>query len=158
MENNILIIILSISSVMGMLIGMSFNGKSHKIISICLGLSFLLTWIKNINSINTAFILFGIAGILTTIYGIKTSELSKLERGGIVMMGLSIVISFIFKVQHWPGSNAIKLMLVIPCIFYLSALLQKRRFLLKEMSFMLTWLLYSLNEFSKIFIWTLHIL
>lgn len=144
--------VLSLSAILGVIICLRYKGVFHKSITFGIAFSILAVWIDNSYVTTACFILHFPLGILTAIYGCKAKELMSAQRMGIITMGLFIATSTLFKFQHWPGATICRLMFVLPVILYSSSLLINKKLRLKEMSFMMTWLIHGLNQISRIWI------
>jgi len=138
-------IILLTVAILGTLIALKFKGVFHKILSIGLTISVLLTWTDNIYIITGSFIVFTLLTITTFTYGLTVKELDNFEKISITTMGIFLAVSSIFKMLHFPGAEIIKLSMIVPIIITLATFIRGRK-LTKEMSFMIFWLFYSISE------------
>jgi len=138
-------IILLTVAILGTLIALKFKGVFHKILSIGLTISVLLTWTDNIYIITGSFIVLTLLTITTFIYGLTVKELDNFEKISITTMGIFLAVSSIFKMLHFPGAEIIKLSMIVPIIITLATFIRGRK-LTKEMSFMIFWLFYSISE------------
>ncbi|MFM9984412.1 MAG: hypothetical protein ACKVOK_04220 [Flavobacteriales bacterium] len=152
MNNSTHHLLLTCSVIIGMLISLGYRGVFHKAISIGLGISILVVWLDNTILSTISFYSLFVWGILTVIYGLNEKELTPAEKVGIVSMGLMILLSTTFKFQHWPGSNFVHLLFILPIAANIFALLRQKNRLRKEISFMLTWMVYGILE--VLHIWT----
>lgn len=139
-------LILSVSAAIGILVSLRFKGIFHKVISFGLGISILLAWLSNSMLSSISFYSLLVWGILTVIYGFKEKDLPPADKSGIISMGWMILISWLFKFQHWPGFTLVNKMLLIPIAIYIFALLRQKNPLKKEISFMMIWITYGILE------------
>ena len=152
MNNSMHGLILTCSAIIGMLISLGYKGLFHKVISFGLGISILIVWPDHFILSSISFYSLLIWGILTVIYGFNQKELTPTVKAGIVSIGLMILLSTIFKIQHWPGSNIAHFLFILPITVYIFGLLRQKNRLRKDISFMLTWMVYGSFEVLQIWI------
>lgn len=139
-------LLLTCSAIIGVLISLRYKGIFHKVISIGLGISILVVWLNNTILTTKSFYSLFVWGILTVMYGYNAKKLTPAEKGGIVSMGWMILLSTTFKIQHWPGSNIVHFLFLLPIAVYIFGLLRQKNRLRKDISFMLTWMVYGVFE------------
>ena len=105
-------LIISLAVFTGILLFKKTNPKFLKIILLGYILSFISSFFDENLPINISFLSFG---ILTFIF-IANSIYSKKWLS--IIISLSMLISFIFKVQHWPYALEIQMMMIVPIIAY----------------------------------------
>lgn len=145
-------LILTCIAIIGVLIGPRYRGAFHKVISFGLGMSILVVWLDNTILTTISFYSLFVWGILTVIYGFNQKELTPAVKAGIVSMGLMILLSTTFKIQHWPGSNIAHFLFLQPIAVYIFGLPSQKKRLRKDISFMLTWMVYGIFEVLHIWI------
>lgn len=144
-------VIYSTIALIGTIISFKFNGLYHKLISIGITISILLTWTGSPFLLIISYISLLILAISTFIYGLSNVNLSNLEQICLITMGALLSISFIFSIIQTPGGEKVNITLAIPIILTIITY-RKHRHFTKEMSFLFFWCVFAIFEFFRLWI------
>lgn len=144
-------LIFTIIALFGTIIAFKFKGIFHKVISIGITLSILLTWTGSPFLVSISYISLLILAITTFIYGLSNVNLSNIEQTCLITMGALLSISFVYSIINAPGGEKVNIVLPIPIILTIITY-RKHRHFTKEMSFLFFWCVFAVFEFFKIWI------
>jgi hypothetical protein len=139
--NDIIIVkaLLSLVALIGIWLAGKQKGVFHKMITVFLAVAIFITWQRTPNIFLFSIFIQLLSAVLTCFYGIFVRSLNISERFFIITMGLMVTSGLLFRLQHWPYSVLISLLLIIPLTAFVVHLVISRKFASKEMSFMYIW-------------------
>jgi predicted membrane protein len=112
-------LILTIVSIIMLILTVQKKEKYSIILTCGLTLVILITWTNVPKLISAGMLIYMIAALLITFYGIRKKEISKLERSIISISGIWAFMANLFVLNHYPYANEVRLSLIIPLILYL---------------------------------------
>src|SRR5690606_3310038 len=126
----------------GILIGIALfrRTKPNFSVGILVGLiiSFLLSFFKNILLINISFYSFGILSLIFFVYsGIKRNWLN-------LIIGVFAFVLFFSKLMHFPYSNELKSLMIVPIATYALTFIKKEKYD-NELSILTIFVAYELS-------------
>lgn len=125
-------IILTIVSIIMLILTIQKKEKYSITLTCGLTLGILITWTKNPIMISSGMLIYMIAALLITFYGVRKKEISKLERSVISISGIWAFMTKLFVLNHYPYTNEIKVSMLIPLILYLiligNGMIKKKEF------------------------------
>jgi len=133
-------LILSIGFIVGILLFKNTKPNLLKGILIGLIISFGISFFDNKALVNISYLSFGVFSLIFGIYsGINKKWLH-------LIIGLFVFISFLFKMMHFPFSNEVKLLMLIPIIAYIISLIKLKSYK-NGLSISTIFVAYLLTEF-----------
>ena len=137
-------ILLLIGMVIGTLLFQKTKPIFMKIILIGFLLSLSVSFIENQTLHTFSFVTFGLLSLAFSIYSVINKKWLNL------LIGLFAFVSFLFKLFHFPLSNELKLMMLIPLIAYFF-ILKNPKLHLNELSVLTILITYELFIFLQLF-------
>lgn len=138
-------IIIIIGICVGILLYKKTKPNFLKGVLVALLLSLILPFSEINALINIAFVSFGVLSFIYSIYSVLHKNWLNL------VIGLAAFVSFFFKIQHYPYTSLIQLLMVIPIACYFLRFVKKKR-MIKELSIVTLFVAYEISEFIRFFI------
>jgi hypothetical protein len=88
-------------------------------ISIALSFSIFITWFDFYKLLLSGILIFITTTILTIYKGLVIRELNVLEKLNFIFIGFFSGVGMLFSFMHWPFTNIISLLMLLPIILYL---------------------------------------
>ncbi len=144
-------IILTLIAIIGVYISFKRIGIFHKIISIGICLSLLISWVNTPSFLAASMLLLSFFAVLTSCYGLSMKGLLVIERVIVSILPIILMGLIISKLLHWPSLYMSKLAIGLLIITYVLFTLSRKIFLKNETSFMLFWLVLGIFEILRFF-------
>jgi hypothetical protein len=112
-------IILTTVSIIMLILTIQKKEKYSIILTCGLTLGILITWTKIPIMISAGMLIYMIAALLITFYGIRLKQLSILEKTVISVTGMWAFVTILFQLNHYPYANVLRLSLIFPLLLYL---------------------------------------
>lgn len=136
-------IIVFISAIIGTLLSLKHKGSLHKIISFGILMSLIIASIGSSLFITLSLIFTSLCMILSIYYAVTVKPLNINTKISMIAIVSLLLLSVIFKIQHWTGASIVQFLVIIPVIVYIFSSINKSALFSKEFSFMLFWLTLS---------------
>jgi len=144
-------IIITIFSIIGLIFSLKHKGAGQKIITIGLFFAIIMTWFGLTELLFYSILLQLFLAFFSLIYGIVSKHINLFERILISVTGLVFTAGTLFKIQHYPFQNELRLLLIIPIVIFIWLTVKNKRKQPKEFGFMLIWIILSIISVIKLF-------